>query len=47
MIMMPYADLSHHCSSQARQTSGTPQGRGADAAVGGRDDRCRVDHAAG
>jgi hypothetical protein len=26
MIMMPTTDPGHHCSSQARQTSGTPQG---------------------
>ena len=27
MIMMPTTDPGHHCSSQVRQTSGTPQGR--------------------
>ena len=27
MIMMPTAGLSHRCSSQARQTSGTPHRR--------------------
>ena len=26
MIMMPHSSPSHRCSSQARQTSGTPQG---------------------
>jgi hypothetical protein len=26
MIMMPHSWPSHRCSSQARQTSGTPQG---------------------
>jgi hypothetical protein len=25
MIMMPYAELAHHCSSQNMQTSDTPQ----------------------